>query len=100
VHPAGDDFWSVGMLFAHGPTGTEYGKAFLVEVGRSVLDWRAKNPDGISYLPPTYDSKTAPYPQVNRDGYLGNPDSWYGALGSVRTTAVWVATTRRRSTPF
>lgn len=76
VHPAGDDFWSVGMLFAHGPRGTEYGKAFLADVGRSVLDWRSRNPDGVTYFHSQVVSK---YPVPS--GFIGTKGSWYDELG-------------------
>lgn len=76
VHPAGDDFWSVGMLFARGPEGTAYGKAFLADMGRSVLDWRSRNPDAVTYFHSEVVSK---YPVPS--GFIGAKGSWYDELG-------------------
>jgi hypothetical protein len=76
VHPAGDDFWSVGMLFARGPEGTAYGKAFLADLGRSVLDWRSRNPDAVTYFHSEVVSK---YPVPS--GFIGAKGSWYDELG-------------------
>jgi hypothetical protein len=77
VHPAGGDFWSAGMLFAHGPKGTEYGKGFLAAAGRSVLDWRRQHPDGITYFDGTKVVSKYPVPS----GYVGDKGSWYDHLG-------------------
>lgn len=71
--PAGDDMWSVGMLFKYGPDGSKWDPKVLSAVGGSMLDWRQTHE-----MRPDYEAPDFPY---SAGGYVGDRSAWYTTLG-------------------
>lgn len=73
TQPAGDDMWSVGMLFKYGPSGDKWDPRLLSSVGASMLDWRQTHE-----MRPDWESPDPPY---SAGGYVGDRKAWYTTLG-------------------
>lgn len=82
AHPAGDDMWSVGMLFNYGPPGDKWDPRLLSSVGGSMLDWRQTHQMRPDWVAPVYPNSAG--------GYEADDNPWYASLGIHKDDSVGI----------